>query len=113
MHKDENPIAAGNYDDTFRDDPDQEMRCPHCKTLWEMRQVESTIDNRLHERPLYDWQTQDGKYAYSTHDTNVTPVRKDCCYACAYETATDDDLLSFAREHVEDFRDWRIGLETN
>jgi hypothetical protein len=86
------------------------VKCPHCGAIWECRQVESTIDNRLQVRPLYDWENSRGEHAYSTYDNGHTPVLKDFCYACAFETATEQDLLDFAREHEDDFRDWRLGL---
>jgi len=35
IEQQENPIAQGNYDDTFRDDPDMTIKCPHCWAIWE------------------------------------------------------------------------------
>ena len=51
MHKDENPIAAGNYDDTFRNDPDREIHCPHCGKAKRYYEIAKTIVESLAALP--------------------------------------------------------------
>ena len=107
MHVDDNPVAAGNYDDTFRDDPDMTVKCPHCWAIWERY----TVPPRPFTSRQYDWSTSDAKHAYSTHDRNHKPVCKDYCYACAIERAKPEDFKGFVEYVCDDeFREWMIGL---
>jgi len=115
----ENPVAQGNYDDTFRDGPDMTIKCPHCGAIWERYIV--TPDGSL-----FDWSTSDAKHAYSTHNSGHTPVCKkygrvnsvdlSCtddyyCYACAPEHANTDDYKEFVDDKCADeFREWMVGL---
>jgi len=110
MHIDENPVAAGHYDDTWRDPPDAEVRCPHCKAMWGLNTLPP--DN-VCNWTLYAWKTQDGKHECSTRDSNKIPVTKDFCFACAYETATFEDLKDYIDDTqlgASDLREWRIGF---
>jgi hypothetical protein len=101
----ENPVAQGNYDDTFRDDPDMTVKCSHCGAIWERYIV--TPDGSL-----FDWNTSDAKHAYSTHEYGHTPVCKDFCYACALERAKPEDFKDFVVDsrNADDFREWMVGL---
>jgi hypothetical protein len=104
----ENPIAQGNYDDTWADDPDMTVKCPHCGAIWERYIIPESLINKT----LYDWDTSDAKHAYSTHEYGHTPVQKDYCYACALERAKPEDFKDFVVDsrNADDFREWMVGL---
>jgi hypothetical protein len=108
IEQEENPVAQGNYDDTWADDPDMTVKCPHCGAIWERYAVPPSPFNSRQ----YDWNTSDVKRAYSTHDNGHTPVQKDYCYACAFETATEGDFKSFVEDsrQTDEFREWMVGL---
>ena len=109
IEQQENPIAQGNYDDTFRDDPDITVKCPHCGAIWELIIIDPSDYN---ESPLYDWHTSDIKHAYTTREGNHKPVHKDYCYACAVEHAKLEDYKSFVEDsrQSDEFREWMVGL---
>lgn len=97
------------FDDTFKDDPDEEIVCPHCGQRWERRTIEPGPFN---ETPLYDWNTTDAKHAYTTREVNNKPVCEQFCYACVYETAHPEDFKLYVEDAglIDDFREWSIGL---
>lgn len=105
MHIDENPVAAGSYDDTFRDEPDIEITCPHCGARWERYIVTS-------DGSLFDWNQVNGmQHTYLTHDNGHTPICNDYCYACAKERANAEDYIEFVDDnYTDEFRSWLIGL---
>lgn len=111
----ENPMVVGaqqDFDATFKDAPEETVTCPHCGAVWEKRTIEP--DKRF-PFALYDWESRNkGKYINcSTRDSSKIPVTKEFCYACAYETATHEDLKDFIEDTrcgTDDFREWRIGF---
>ena len=107
IEQQENPVAQGNYDDTFRDDPDMTVKCPHCGAIWERYTVPESPINKT----LYDWNTADAKYAYSVHDSSHTPLCNRYCYACALEHACAYDYKEFVDDnYADEFREWMVGL---
>jgi len=99
-----------SYDDTFEDAPEQEIKCPHCGAIWGLHTINP---DGVFDHHLYDWTTQDGKSSCCTRDSSKTPVTKDFCYACAYETATHEDLKDYIDDTqiwADGFREWRIGF---
>ena len=101
----ENPVAQGNPDELFCDDPEQEIRCPHCGAIWGLHTFQP---DAFHDYQLYDW--NDGKHTITTCDSSATPVHPRYCYACAYERASTNDLLEFVQENLEDFRAFMTGF---
>jgi len=102
----ENPVAQGNYDDTWKDSPDMTVKCPHCGAIWERQTVAIPFNSRL-----YDWNTTDIKHAYSTHDRNHKPTHQNYCYACVPDCATAGEFRAFVEEcYKDEFREWMVGL---